>query len=460
MSNSRRHFLKMSGATALGFHGLNLLFTNCGYPTSHSIPYGYGELVPDPNKIMDLPTGFAYKILAERGSTMTDGLTVPGEPDGMAAFPGQNGKTVLICNHELDVRQIDTGAFGKQNSLLDKVNDEYVFDIGNKKAPCLGGTSTYIFDTKTQTVESHFMSLIGTMRNCAGGPTPWSTWITCEETVQRAEDTFEQDHGYNFEVPSNLNGTPVKPIALKEMGRFNHEAIAVNEKSGIVYETEDRPDSLIYRYIPNTPDEMVKGGKLQALVVIDHKSLDTRNWDEPNKIKPGDEFACKWIDVDDVYSPLDDMRYQEFENGAARFARGEGMWKGNDGIYFACTNGGHRKAGQIWKYIPSPDEGTSKEESNPGKLTLFVEPNDRGLISNADNLTVAPWGDLIVCEDNSGDNFLDGITPNGEIYKFARNARSSTELAGVCFSPDGTTLFVNLQKEGYTLAITGPWRNS
>jgi secreted PhoX family phosphatase len=146
--------------------------------------------------------------------------------------------------------------------------------------------------------------------------------------------------------------------------------------------------------------------------------------------------------------------------GACRFARGEGMWYGNDAIYFACTNGGPEYKGQIWRYVPSPAEGTPEESRQPGRLHLFVEPNDQGLIDNCDNLTVAPWGDLVVCEDGSGEQYLVGITPEGGIYRIAHNAHpSDCELAGVTFSPDGSTLFFNLQSAGLTLAVTGPWEN-
>jgi secreted PhoX family phosphatase len=168
---------------------------------------------------------------------------------------------------------------------------------------------------------------------------------------------------------------------------------------------------------------------------------------------------ARWIDVDDVEAPEDDLRYRGFENGAARFARGEGIWMGDEDVFFACTNGGRIRKGQIWRYTPSPHEGAPREADAPGRLELFVEPNDPGLIDNADNLTVAPWGDVIACEDGSGDQYLAGVTPDGEIYKFARNARDGdSELAGATFSPDGTTLFVNVQDAGLTLAITGPWK--
>ncbi|NIP58442.1 MAG: DUF839 domain-containing protein, partial [Gemmatimonadetes bacterium] len=113
--------------------------------------------------------------------------------------------------------------------------------------------------------------------------------------------------------------------------------------------------------------------------------------------------------------------------------------------------------GQIWKYVPSPREGTDGEWDEPATLQLFVEADEGALLENADNLTMAPWGDLIVCEDGTGDDYLVGVTPDGDLYRFAHNARSTGEFAGACFSPDGSTLFVNMQSEALTLAITGPW---
>ena len=273
-----------------------------------------------------------------------------------------------------------------------------IYDVGKGGMRCSGGTSTLVFDTKTQKLESHFLSLVGTIRNCAGGPTPWNSWVTCEETMTKAGDFTQKDHGYNFEVPAQADGKLVSAVPLKAMGRFNHEAIAVDPVSGVVYETEDRHDSLIYRYIPNSPGELVKGGRLQALVVRDQKSLDTRNWEKVT-ITQGQRVDVTWVDLDGIDSPEDDLRKRGHAKGAALFARGEGAWYGNDGIYLACTNGGKAKKGQIWKYIPSPHEGTAEEEKQPGQLILFAEPNDATLVENADNLTIAPWGDVIVCED-------------------------------------------------------------
>jgi secreted PhoX family phosphatase len=136
------------------------------------------------------------------------------------------------------------------------------------------------------------------------------------------------------------------------------------------------------------------------------------------------------------------------------------MWFGNDAVYFACTNGGANQSGQIWKYVPSAFEGQTQEVAQPGSLELFIEPNDSNLVERADNLTVSPWGDLIICEDGDGAQFLDLVTPQGEICKLAKNSLNTDEFAGATFSPDGTTLFVNIQKPGITIAITGPWQLS
>ena len=249
------------------------------------------------------------------------------------------------------------------------------------------------------------------------------------------------------------------PIPLTDMGRFNHEAVAVDPKTGIVYETEDRDDSIFYRFLPNQLGNLKAGGRLQALVLLDKPSADTRNWDE-DLFAVGDELAVKWIDIENVQSPEDDLRKQGFDKGAARFARGEGIWYGNGEFYFACTSGGSAKIGQIWRYRPSEHEGTPEESKSPGVLDLFIEPNDGRLIENADNLTVAPWGDLVVCEDRSGQVVrLAGVTPSGNVYPFAFS-HLRTEFAGVTFSPDGSTLFVNSQGVGITFAITGPWQTA
>ena len=227
------------------------------------------------------------------------------------------------------------------------------------------------------------------------------------------------------------------------MGRFNHEAVAVDPESGDVYLTEDRHEGLLYKYVPKIKGKLSEGGKLYSLKVKNSPSLDTRNW-KSQKVSVGQEMELEWIEMDEVHSPKDDLRFRGFKKGAACFARGEGMWYSKGSIYFACTNGGKKQNGQIWQI-------------SGGKLILFSEPNDSDLVDNCDNITVAPWGDLILCEDGGGKQYLDVITPDGRIFKLAKNAKSTGEFAGATFSPDGSTLFVNMQHDGLTLAIIGPW---
>jgi len=460
MTLSRRHFLQTSAAFALGFSGLRTLFgcDNADIPNTRAISERFGPLQPDPAKILDLPEGFSYQIISRKGEQMTDGFFVPEDHDGMAAFPGPKSLTILVRNHEVNLNDdAGDGPFGPGNELLTRLGPDDLYDAGHNGQPCLGGTTTLVYDTDAQRLESHHLSLAGTLRNCAGGPTPWNSWISCEETVQRAGEQCAHDHGYPFEVPASATPGLARPVPLKAMGRFRHEAVAVDPATGVVYQTEDVGDGLLYRFIPNQPGQLAEGGRLQALAVVEQPSLDTRNW-EATTVTPGTTLDTRWFDLDDVEAPDNDLRLRGFEQGAARFARGEGMWYGDNAVFFACTNGGAAERGQIWRYVPSLFEGTPEEAGKPGRLELFVEPNDPGLVDNADNLTVTPWGDLILCEDGSGDQYLVGITPQGTVYKFAHNAVSDSEFAGATFSPDGSTLFVNIQGDGLTLAITGPWQ--
>ena len=463
--SSRRNFIKVGGIATLGFMGLNRwMQTPLEAAIVQKTSAGYGPLINDPQGIINLPKGFSYKILSRKGDKMDDGLLLPGAPDGMAAFKGKSGKVIVIRNHELGPDRPQNGAFGENNQLLDKIKADRFYDYGKKKFPSLGGTSTFVYDPKTGKIEKQFLSLAGTARNCAGGPTPWNSWLTCEETTFKSgsyEGNAEKDHGYVFEVPATEKIGLCDPLPIKEMGRFNHEAVAIDPGTGIVYLTEDRGDSLIYRYIPNSPGKLHKGGKLQALAIKGQKSFDTRNWESLTtpKFPLREKMPVEWIEITNVESPEDDLRYQGFSNGAASFARGEGMWYGTNEIYFACTNGGHISNGQVFRYIPSASEGTTSEQQSPGMLELFAESQSKEILKNCDNLTVAPWGDVVLCED-APHPFVVGITPSGEYYKLAENVGYQSEFAGGVFSPSGDTLFVNIQGAGLTVAITGPWKKT
>ncbi|UGU17222.1 PhoX family protein [Sinomicrobium kalidii] len=438
----RRTFITQTALVSLGFMALS----RCNLKSSKTS--GSSPLIPlktDPEGYLDLPEGFSYKIISRQGDQMTDGLRVPGRPDGMGAFEGTGQNVILIRNHENSPSPRLNSAFGAENEGIGKVEKGKLYDPGKLKKPGLGGTTTLIYNEGNQVVEKQFLSLAGTYRNCAGGITPWNSWLTCEEDVSNADDEFvERDHGFVFDVPASSDGL-VNPKPILGMGRFNHEAVAVDPETGIIYQTEDRHDSLIYRFVPENRKDLHAGGKLQVLAVEGQKSLDTRNWEE-KKVKLHQGMAIRWIDIDNVTPKEDDLRYRGFDLGAACFARGEGMWFSENEIYFACTSGGPKRFGQVFKIDLKTDT-----------LELFAESEDKTVLHMCDNLTVTPWGDVMACEDNGETNRLHVIDQEGNIRLFGINRSSTSELTGAVFSPSGKTLFVNIQENGETLAITGPW---
>jgi len=459
---TRRDFLVRSGFSALGLLALNPVSEReeiFSHFTAEEEKRGYGPLIRDPKKIIDLPKGFSYKIISRSREKMDDGFYVPDRPDGMAAFSGPDGLTILMRNHEIWAGIPDSiGAFGSRNRLMKKLRRELIYDRGRGGTACLGGVTTLVYDSRYQTVKRQFLSLAGTVGNCSGGATPWNTWISCEEDFQTAGREYAKDHGYAFEVIVSAEPQITKPLPLKAMGRFVHEGVSVEPKTGIVYQTEDQMDSLFYRFIPDRPEHLSEGGQLQCLAVIDKHRFNTRNWDK-QRVTVGESLSVDWVNLENVDSDRDNLRYRGYRQGAALFARGEGICYGSGVIYFICTIGGRNGTGQIWRYVPSPHEGTPREKESPGKLELFFEPNDKNIIENPDQVTAAPWGDLLVCEDGKGEQYILGITPQRGAYRFARNAMNDSELTGVCFSPDAYALFLNIIEPGLTLAVTGPWKH-
>lgn len=440
------------GLTSLAFAGLAVSGCATSRVNRFSDRVGYGALEPDPARRLDLPRGFSYRVISAMGETMDDGLRVPDRADGMGAFRLDADRVILVRNHELSPRHAAVGPFGSPNSLGSG------FGRGGDGGWLPGGTTTLVYDQRSGRVERQHLSLVGTIRNCAGGVTPWRSWLSCEEDVSVARAGLMQDHGWVFEVPADHAGR-VEAIPLRAMGRFNHEAAAVDPRTGIVYLTEDRDDSLFYRFLPERSGRLAHGGRLQALAFADRAlPADSRNWEQP-VLKVGDWVDARWIDLDGVDSAQDDLRLRGGSAGAVRFARGEGIYFGKDELYFCCTSGGAARLSQIMRYRPSPKEGHTFEKDAPGRLQLFIESSDAGTLNFGDNITVAPNGHLIVCEDQYTDvvdNHLRGITPDGHVYSFAR-LHEQTELAGACFSPDGRTMFVNIYSPAKTLAITGPW---
>lgn len=414
----------------------------------------FGALVPDAAEILDLPPGFDYRIVSRSGAEMDDGLLVPARADGMAAFPGDDGTVTLVCNHEN--HPSSGGAFGDNNERLRRIESDNLYDRGGGVTPGTGGTTTIVYDPRTHKTLHRHLSLAGTEVNCAGGPTPWGSWLSCEECFEnpgvseeaRTTIVREQRHGYIFEVPAAAR-TAVRPKPLRDMGRFEHEAAAVDPATGIVYLSEDQHDSLLYRFQPVVPGELQRGGRLQAMAIIDQPSFDTRNWGDGPGLRPGEWHAARWIDLDHTDPEEDDLRLRGFAAGAACFARGEGLCYAGGSLFMAATIGGPDRIGQIFEYRMASQ-----------KVRLLSEATADGILYNADNLTMSPWGDLVICEDTAMHSGLVGMTAGGEQYALADNPYTTSELAGVCFSPDGRVLFVNIQHRGLTLAITGPWPNS
>lgn len=438
MMQDRRGFLWATGSAFAALVAAGSIARGVALATE-AMP-GYGPLVPDPVGLLDLPQGFSYRILSRLFDPMDDGLLVPDNADGMGCFALPDGKLALVRNHELMPAQATGGTITKGYDKLD----------GQTYLP--GGTTTLVLDADTLEVERQFRSLGGTIRNCAGGITPWGSWLTCEEFPVAAGGNLGKAHGYVFEVPADAREI-VDPEPLRDMGRFNHEAACVDPATGIVYQTEDREDGLFYRFIPNAPGRLAEGGRLQALVLgtVDTRNwADTRNWEETT-FRTGEWHSVSWVDIDTPDSPEDDLRVRGAAAGAAIFARGEGLWMGEGELYFCCTSGGAAKLGQVFRLRPGID--------GPDRMELFFESKSIEEFNFGDNLTIAPNGHLVVCEDQytrNVDNHLRGITPAGEAYALGR-MRLRTELAGACFSPDGQTLFVNAFSPTVTFAVKGPW---
>lgn len=461
MSFSRRNFLKTVGIGAVGLSMVSPLDAFYSRLAGGQITksFGYGALSPKlpenadelagvivggidlgVTPILSLPPGFNYTAISITGQSMNDGGTVPGNHDGMAAFEGANNTTLLVRNHEVSAN----GA------------NPVVPSNGNKYDQLGGGTTTLVIGANRR-VRFQYASIAGTIRNCAGGPTPWGSWITCEENTSRTgEGGNAKMHGYNFEVPASASIQVAEPVPLKAMGRFNHEAVAVETETGWVYQTEDRGDSCFYRFRPNVAGNLQSGGVLEALKITDARARNveaaTGSSNTVNNYRDlkGEPLSVSWVTIDNVDPATDTVRTQARSKGAARFSRGEGAWYGNGRTYFVCSDGGNDRVGQVWAYQSGSDAST-------GTLTLVVEATINDVLAAPDNICVAPFGDLFLCEDGSGSEYVVGVNTDGELYRFASNSLNDSEFAGACFSPDGKTLFVNIQSPGITCAIWGPW---
>ena len=507
----RRSFLKAGSAGLLASVGLQALSTRMAHaaPGTGARDAGadYGPLTPTfavntRRKWLALPDGFEYSIIGMTGSEMTDGRSAPRSSDGMGAFAGPGGTTTLIRNQEIRFNTPPTtppapGAppfrFTQGDYVIEATDDAYDRTAG-------GGTTTLRFDpagfrTRRGGLVEHFVSLTGTVVNCAGGVALGGAgWLTCEEIVVNAatpraddgtEPRTEQRHGYAYLTPlvGPTPGDPATSRPLTAMGRFSHEAAAVDERNGTVYLTEDAGSgrgSGFYRFVPTDPADLAKGGVLQVLGLLNRPSADLRQGQTE-----GAPLAVTWITVADPDPDAEEPNAvfaAGFAAGAAMFNRLEGCWRGSESIFFSSTSGGDAKNGdlntdgfregygQIWEYLPVGRTG--------GKLVLLYESPDGDVLDSPDNIVISPRGGLVICEDDSSDgnvgqqdtspffgedkNRLIGLTLQGTAFPFAENVFSDSELAGACWSADGTFLFVNMfgvdeEETGGTMAITGPW---
>ncbi len=445
---------------------------------------GYGSLTAVPDLRdgvvrLDLPPGFQYRTFHHAGDFIQDGVEVPGRHDGMGAFVGPAGRTHLVRNHEIN---------NNVNASTGSPPDIRLGDKPGYDPLAKGGTITVQVDGRGNVGRS-WVSLSGTQMNCAGGATPWGTWLSCEETVNGDDvgpdftgvsNAGMRKHGYLFEVdPKGVSNA--KPITAA--GRFAKEAAVADPATSIIYITEDSflfPSGL-YRFIPaRNPmrnGKLANAGSLQMLKVVevDRAQLWGTQVDA--------EYTVEWVDIAD---PDPDMTgksnndaiqmvgLQGFAQGAAEFSRLEGAVWWNGKLYFTSTQGGvasdplggagytlaangfGRGRGQVWCYDPTTST-----------LACVYESPSSSALDLPDNITVSPNGTLVLCEDGGGDNFILALTPDGDLFTFARNADSrqaGQEFAGAVFSPDGETLYVNVQsspnatrKGGYSVAIWGPW---
>lgn len=384
---------------------------------------GYGALVPDPAGVLDLPPGFSYVVLQRIGEPMSDGHRVPGRPDAMAAFPGPKGEIILMRNHELSLT--DAAFAGPYYPDQEPAPEAY-----DGAAP--GGVTRVVVDPETLAVKSSNLVLVGTLRNCAGGPSPWG-WISCEETV---------DPGHGFAFVCRTDAEVVQPPQrISGYGRYRHEAACVHPQTRVAYLTEDRDDGCLYRFVPADVSDPFTG-TLQALRVVGEPVYATTN------MAVGERRAIEWIDVPEPVPTGDTVRSKCHALGAAVIVRGEGIWFHEGAVYVASTSGGPIGAGQIFRV---------EDRLGGASIELIARSEDAEVLSHPDNITLAPWGHLYLVEDSGGDNHVRVVTPAGELFDFARNVLSNSEMCGVCFSPDGSTMFVNIQGDGLTLAIRGPF---
>ena len=412
---------------------------------------GYGPLVPDPKGLLSLPEGFSYTVVAQSGVTkLESGEPTPSDPDGTAAFRGRDGGSVLVNNHEVS---------GSEPYPVPRIPG-FVYDAS---AP--GGTTTIEVDRHGNRIRE-YVSLAGTHTNCAGGRTPWETWLTCEET----ETITAMRHGYVFEVDPYDQSANLNPKPIKALGRYAHESVVVEPRTGRIYQTEDAgsPNGLLYRWTPPRSALPLRHGSLKQLAddagTLEAMRATTRSGahvpDLSVATAPGTTYKVEWVDVPDRDATTTSVRKQFTNDQITRSRKLEGMWWGDGGAYFTASfarfsdGSAAQHDGQVW--FLNPKRGTLEL-----KLHFAYTPGDQdGDPDGPDNITVSPFGGVILAEDGDGKQHLVGSTDRGEVFFFARNEDPGDgEFAGPTFSRDRRTLFASIQSPGWVLAIRGPFRH-
>lgn len=419
-------------------------------------PSGYGPLRPvaDANTglpLLQLPEGFSYTSFGWVGEPLVGGQACPRNHDGMGVVAARGDVLTLIRNHEISTDP--GGSFAPPEATYDP--------------DCRGGTVTLRFDVRAGRLLEMRPSLSGTLVNCAGGVTPWGSWLSCEEVVLDANQLvpiqdqgmhqMKRAHGYVFEVPAD---GLARPEPLLAMGRMKHEAATVDPATGIVYMTEDQKPAGFYRFIANVPGQLVRGGRLQMLQAVGVPDLRTGR-------RQGEVFKVRWVEIEEPDRGFDadgggtGVVRQGQAGGGSLFSRLEGVVIGDGRVLFTSTNGGDAGCGQLWAYRPG-------EET----LELVFESPSPEVLDYPDNIVLSPRGGLVICEDSEQPvQRLYGMAVDGSLFEFARNNIQldgyrdisgdfrGEEWAGACFSADGRWLFANNYRPGITFAITGPWRS-